>query len=76
MSRCKIYPHLINVEFSEDGLEFRWDLVRAPRKPLKPWANAHPKTTLDDLDALLSIVRLGQFGYLSRLKMSLQTMVF
>lgn len=68
MSRCKIYPHLINVEFSEDGLQFRWDLVRAPRKPLKPWPNAHRKTTLDDLDALLSIVRLGQFGYLSRLK--------
>jgi hypothetical protein len=68
ISRCKVYPHLVDLDFSSPEWIFRWDLVKAPRKALKPRPNAHPKETEDDLDALLSIVRLAQFGYLSRLK--------
>ena len=68
MCRCKVYPRLIDLDFWHEGFRFRWDLVRAPRKALKRFHGRPKKETCDDLDALLAIVRLAQFGYLSRLK--------
>ena len=68
MSRCKVYPRLIDLDFWQEGFRFRWDLVRAPRKALKRSPRRPKRETCDDLDALFAIVRLAQFGYLSRLK--------
>lgn len=63
----KVFPLLIDTEFSE-AWTFRWELVDAPRRQLKRRKYSHPKETADDLDALFAVVRLAQFGYLSRLK--------
>jgi hypothetical protein len=66
VSRYKVFPLLIDTEFS-GSWTFRWELVDAPRRQLKHDKHARSRTTTDDLDALLAVVRLAQFGYLSRL---------
>lgn len=68
IARFKVYPQLIDTDF-EKAWKFRWDLVRAPRKQLKPMREPDHKWTTDDLSALFGIVRLAQSGYLSRVKM-------
>jgi hypothetical protein len=66
LARYKVFPFLYDAE-SSDSWIFRWELVDAPRRQLKRNKYAPPKATTDDLDALLAVVRLAQFGYLSRL---------
>jgi len=69
ISRCQIYPHLMDTDFYGAGWTFRWDLVRAPRKQLHDTNKRFdPSLPIDDLDALLAIVRLAQWNMLSRLR--------
>jgi hypothetical protein len=68
ISRCQIYPSPREVSLLTTNLRFRWELVRAPRRPLNPGPNWRSNARMDDLDALLCIVYLAQTGYLSRVE--------